>query len=161
MSFSFSLSLPVRNEWKNVALVRSSVQNCFVAAFDVVDQCQTVAMVTGELVENAIKYGDWSGEDRSFRLDVDAAGGKVTVSVRCPVSKEREEVDRLLGLIAWIDTFAAPEDAYRARLLELASEPREAQLSRLGLVRIAYEANAKLVADVDKGTLRVTAEMMF
>jgi hypothetical protein len=161
MSFSFSLSLPVRNEWDNVTLVRSSVQYCFVAAFDdAPEHLQTLGMVTGELVENAIKYGDWSGPNRTFRLDVAGKEGKVRINVYSPIS-ETTDVERLLALIQWINTFEAPAQAYRARLLEVASEPREAELSRLGLVRIAYEANAKLDADVSQGILNVSAEVMF
>src|SRR5262249_4675535 len=59
--FAFSIDLPIRSDWANVDLLRTSVQNCFTAVFSEVDGCQALAMVTGELLENAIKYGDWSG----------------------------------------------------------------------------------------------------
>jgi hypothetical protein len=160
MNFGFSLSLPVRNEWRNVALVRSSVQSCFVASTSVPERCQALGMVTGELVENAIKYGDWSAQEQCFRIDVAGDDHTVTISVKSPVG-EQADVSKLLGLIDWIRTFSAPGEAYRARLLEVAKESREAELSRLGLVRIAYEANAKLSAGVSGRTLNVTAEMVF
>ena len=31
--FGFSIDLTVRNEWKNIDLLRTSVQNCFIAVF--------------------------------------------------------------------------------------------------------------------------------
>ena len=31
--FGFSIDLPVRNDWRNVDVIRSSVQNCFSAVF--------------------------------------------------------------------------------------------------------------------------------
>jgi hypothetical protein len=161
MSFGFSLSLPVRNEWRNVALVQSSVESCFMASSSTPERRHTLGMVTGELVENAIKYGDWSSQDRRFRIDVSSDDRTVTVSVGSPVNQERPNVGQLLGVLEWIGTFNAPGDAYRARLLQVAQESPGAELSRLGLVRIAYEANAKLRADVSDGMLRVTAEMVF
>src|SRR6188472_1509324 len=67
--FGFSIDLTVRNEWKNIDLLRTSVQNCFIAVFADLDGCHAIAMVTGELLENALKYGDWTGGDRAiFRL---------------------------------------------------------------------------------------------
>jgi len=32
-NLNFSLDLPVRNEWSNVELLRTSVQSCFTAVF--------------------------------------------------------------------------------------------------------------------------------
>ena len=69
--FAFSIDLTVRNEWKNIDLLRTSVQNCFTAVFADLDGCHAIAMVTGELLENALKYGDWDSGDRAmFRLRV-------------------------------------------------------------------------------------------
>src|SRR5262249_37618116 len=69
--FGFSIDLTVRNEWRNIDLLRTSVQNCFIAVFADFDGCHSIAMVTGELLENALKYGDWTRGDRAmFRLRV-------------------------------------------------------------------------------------------
>ena len=67
--FAFAIDLPIRNEWSNVDLVRSSIENCFSAVFHDLDGCRTIAIVAGELLENAVKYGDWSAES-TFRLRV-------------------------------------------------------------------------------------------
>ena len=45
--FGFSIDLTVRSEWRNIDLLRTSVQNCFTAVFADVDGCHAIAMVTG------------------------------------------------------------------------------------------------------------------
>jgi len=98
-NFDFSIDLPVRNEWKNVDLLRTSVQNCFIAVFSDVDGCHSLAMVTGELVENAVKYGDWSGDERCFRLRVHGEERHAYVAVENPIRDGDQSVHRLLATI--------------------------------------------------------------
>lgn len=158
-SFNFLIDLPVQSEWKNVDLLRTSVQNCFIAVFSDVDGCHAIAMVTGELVENAVKYGDWSSR-RSFRLRVTGDPGRATVAVENPVRRDDPGVTELRRILDWIRGFPSAADAYRARLMEIAAQPAEGA-SKLGLVRVAYEGNCALSVQEDGGTLRVTAEMTF
>jgi len=167
-SFSFSIDLPIRSEWANVDLLRTSVQNCFTAVFSDIDGCQALAMVTGELLENAVKYGDWHGQPGgTFRLRVwgegtrSAGGRNAHVSVESPVAADDPNVAALLGTLEWIATFPTTKDAYRAKLLQIAEAPGDLIESRLGLVRIAYEGNCVLKAEVKGGTLRVTADSTF
>jgi len=158
--FKFSIELPVRNEWQNVDLLRSSVQNCFSAVFRDIDGCHTVAMITGELLENAIKYGDWSHEPSLFLLRVWGDQKEAHVQVENPVKPDSPEVRELLETLEWMKGFASAEEAYRARLLQIAEKPPSEGLSKLGLVRMGYEGNCKLTAEVTPGsTLRMTAEV--
>jgi hypothetical protein len=154
------IDLPVRNEWSNIELVRTAILNCFAAVFNDLDSCRTVATVISELLENAIKYGDW--ESRSghlLHLAITGEEQRVTVSVEHPVNVKSEDVARLQKTLAWLATFARPEEAYRARLNQFAEAPPELGISRLGLVRIAYEGNCVLLAELKGETLRVSAEM--
>ena len=60
--------------------------------------------------------------------------------------------------------FPSAKEAYRAKLLEIAqmSETQgDLDGSRLGLVRIAYEGNCTLRAEVAGGVLKVTADSSF
>jgi hypothetical protein len=161
--FHFSIDLPVRSEWANVDILRTSVQNCFAAIFSDIDGCRALAMVTGELIENAIKYGDWSAlgglEDQRFRLRVWGEGHRAHVSVENPVRRGDKHAEEVLRTIGWLRTFASTSDAYRARLLEIAGGSREPGDSKLGLVRIAYEGNCKLTAELVRGVLHVQAEL--
>ena len=157
----FSIDMTVRNEWRNVDLLRTSVQNCFTAVFADVDGCHAIAMVTGELLENALKYGDWVSGDRAmFRLRVHGKANQVVeVSVQNPLKSDEGNAQTLLKSVEWINSFPKPEAAYRARMMQIAQNEEDAAPSRLGLVRIAFEGNCRLAARVDNGTVTVTAAL--
>lgn len=160
MAFNFSIDLPVRSEWSNVDLLRTSVQNCFTAIFSDVEGCHSLAMVTGELIENAIKYGDWTGsEEQRFHLRVWGEGRSAHVSVENPVQSGDSNAEEVLRTLGWMRTFPSSSDAYRAKLLEVAEADRDPSSSKLGLVRIAYEGNCMLTAELASGVLRVQAEL--
>lgn len=169
MTFSFSIDLPIRSDWANVDLLRTSVQNCFTAVFSDIDGCHALAMVTGELLENAIKYGDWSGDDGgAFRLRVWGEGARgqsahrsAHVSVENPVKPNDPHVADMMKTLTWINSFATAKEAYRQKLLEIAASRDEMSPSRLGLVRIAYEGSCTLSAELHGNMLRVTADSVF
>jgi len=161
MSFNFSIDLPVRSEWANVDLLRTSVQNCFTAIFSDLEGCHSLAMVTGELLENAIKYGDWAGKESSFRLKVWGAGNRAHIAVENPVRPDDNGAHEVLDILRWIRGFPSANEAYRARLIEIAKAPMGQGSSKLGLVRIAYEGDCDLGAEVSNGVIRVTAERDF
>jgi hypothetical protein len=159
--FAFSIDLTVRNEWKNIDLLRTSVQNCFTAAFADLDGCHAIAMVTGELLENALKYGNWSQSDRTmFRLRVTGGTENVEISVQNPLKADDPTGSNLRKAIDWINSFPKPEAAYRARMLQIAQEDTEESPSRLGLVRIAFEGNCRLSMAIDNGVVSVTATLL-
>lgn len=160
--FGFSIDLTVRNEWKNIDLLRTSVQNCFIAVFADLDGCHAIAMVTGELLENALKYGDWSSTDRAmFRLRVQGREGNIEVSVQNPLRKDDQNAHNLMRSIEWLASFSKPEQAYRARMLQIAQdEADESGPSRLGLARIAFEGNCRITAKIESGTVTVTALLL-
>jgi hypothetical protein len=158
--FNFSIDLPVRSEWANVDLLRTSVQNCFTAIFSDIEGCHALAMVTGELIENAIKYGDWTGSDEQrFRLRVWGEGRAAHVSVENPVHSDDPNAKEVLRTLGWMRGFPSPIEAYRAKLLEIAGAARDPRDSKLGLVRIAYEGNCVLAAELTRDVLRVQAEL--
>jgi hypothetical protein len=162
--FNFSIDLPVRSEWANVDLLRTSVQNCFTAIFSDIEGCRSLAMVTGELVENAIKYGDWSGvldgDDQRFRLRVWGQGRSAHVSVENPVRRGDAHAEEVLRTLGWMRGFSSVSEAYRAKLLEIAADTdRSPGHSKLGLVRVAYEGNCQLTAELVRGVLHVQAEL--
>lgn len=158
--FSFSIDLPARHDWENVDLLRTSLLNCFTAMFQNIERCQALAMITGELLENAVKYGDWERERSHFRLRVWGAGREAHVSVENPIAADSQHVARLHETLAWLKGFASPEEAYRARLLEIAASTDRSAEGGLGLARVAYEGNCTLRVDVPaSGVLCVTADL--
>jgi hypothetical protein len=154
--YSFEIDVPVRNEWSNVTLLVTSVQNCFHAMFGNVDGSHTVAMVAGELLENAIKYGDWSRGRPRLRLVVAGSQAKARVTVENPALEDSVgEVQRTLD---WLQGFKSVDEAFRARLIAIA-QTADPDVSKLGLVRIAYEGRCVIQASYEKNVLRVTAEV--
>ena len=158
----FLIDLPIRNEWSHVDLLRVTVQNCLTLLFSETEGCEAVAMVAGELLENAVKYGDWTGVSQVLRVSVEGEGKLLRVMVENPVRREGEDVKELLRVIAMLGASSSREEreeAYRARLIELAASD-ELSSSRLGLLRIAYEGNCTLRAKIlENGNLCTTAEM--
>lgn len=160
-SFNFAIDLPVRGDWANFDLLRTSVQSCVTAMFGELDGRHALAMVTGELIENAIKYGDWTGaEARQFHLRVWGEGRAVYVVVENPVRAGDRNADEVLRTLGWVRGFPSAIEAYRARLLEVAAADRDPSTSKLGLVRIAYEGDCKLTAELVGGVMRVRAELV-
>ena len=82
------------------------------------------------------------------------------MSVENPVQPGDPGVNEVLDTLLWIKQFPSAGDAYRAKLLELATTVTPTfETSKLGLVRIAYEGNCSLQAELNEGVLRITAEM--
>lgn len=165
-SYRLLLDLLVHNEWRNIALLRTSVKSCYQAVFSDSGDRDTLAMVTSELLENAMKYGAWQATDPNLiRLQVCSNDDKARVTVESPVIPDGKSVTSLMETLAWLQSFESPEQAYLARLNEIAEAADQGQesseSSRLGLVRIAYEGNCSLSAQFDdqKGILAVTATL--
>jgi hypothetical protein len=155
--YGFQIDVPVRTEWQNVTLLVTSVQNCFHAMFADLEGSHMVAMVAGELLENAIKYGTWKQQgDRHLRLRVSGRKGKARVTVENPARPEAvAEVARTLD---WMKEHASADAAYRARLMAIA-ETADPDVSKLGLIRIAYEGRGHISCEYEDGVLRVIADL--
>jgi two-component sensor histidine kinase len=130
------------------------------AVFTDMGGVDALAMVTGELLENAVKYGCWTSGGGVFRLRLWGDRRGATVAVENPVGDDDEGPARVESALRFLERFADTEAAYRARLLEIAAAPRGSS-GGLGLVRVAYEGGCRLRADREGQTLRVTAEMVF
>src|SRR4051812_13456414 len=136
-NFNFSIDVPIPSDWANIELLRTSVQNCFTAIFSDIDGRHALAMVTGELIENALKYGDWTGADQQrCRLRVSGDGRFAHVSVENPIRAGDDGADEVIQTLGWIRGFPRPLAAYRAKLLEVAAPDHDPSSSKLGLVRI-------------------------
>ena len=156
--FGFSIDLPVRNDWRNVDLMRSSIQSCFTAVFRDLDGCHAMSMITGELLENAMKYGHWGESEQVFRLRITGDSSHAAIVVENPASRSSGHVERLQQAIQWIRGFSNPRDAYRTRLREIA-DADPGQTRQLGLVRVAYEGGGVLSSSFDGSVVVVTVEL--
>src|SRR5574340_1090877 len=88
------------------------------------DESYALAMTTAELLENAIKYGDWKrAPTEQVMLALEVAGRAVTVEVQSPVADDADALRKLDDQIQWMRGFQSPFEAYVERLKQLSSQP--------------------------------------
>jgi hypothetical protein len=157
-AFRFTIDLPVTSKWDDIALVRSSVEMCLSTLFHSLERSQTLAMVTGELLENAVKYGSWNRDSGVFRLRIwGSQGSDAFVQVSNPVASD-DVAGTVLDAIRALRAAESPAEAYRARMIEIANGTGRSG-SGLGLLRIAYEGACELDAAAAAGVVTVTARL--
>jgi hypothetical protein len=134
--FGFTIDLPVTSEWDNNRLGRSSVEMCLSTLFGDIDSQHTLAMVTGELLENAVKYGHWTLGTGVFRLRIwGVRGAEAIVEVSNPIESAAAAA-AVIEAIGRVNDSASPADAYRARVLEIATS---------GACKLAARSSADVV----------------
>ena len=158
---NFHLELPIGPEWQNVDLLRLAILNCLAAVFGDQDLSESVGIVTSELLENAIKYGDWSKKRgvRFLTLSVRGSGNEVRVEVVSPVATGSPHLPNIDATLAWIKRFPSAREAYIARMQMIAESSEKTGESKMGLVRIAYEGPCRIDAKVEGETLHVHASI--
>lgn len=155
MSVDLTLNLP-GGMWQRIRDVRRRVSE---AAAHLPGEIRAAAvMVTGELVENAVKYGACVPEldDVVVRFSTDDA--RVTITVSNGVASE-SAMGEVVARIAQINAAADRETLYIARLQDLLRSP--GATGGLGLYRIGFEGNFDLACDRDGQvfTVRATREL--
>ena len=107
---------------------------------DVID---AIIMVTGELIENAIKYGTYDESNQNLSYSVEAGDTAIIIEVKNPISKDFDlNLEKLDKMVQWIRGFQNPFEAYIERLKEVSSRSFSDAESGLGLTRIAYEGQS-------------------
>jgi hypothetical protein len=156
---NFRLELPLQPQWQNVDLLRLAILNCLSAVFGDPDLSESVGIVTSELLENAIKYGDWQRAGASFLLLTVCGGGhEVKVEVASPIRAGSPHLERIASTLEWIAHFPSARDAYVARMRAIAEQPEKTGESKMGLVRIAYEGPCAIEATASpEGVMHVRA----
>lgn len=155
VDFGFTFDVPVLGEWESIDMARLALQTCVATLFQSVDHRDILAMVAGELLENAVKYARFQdGEVLVFRMRVwGVMGGESHVQVSNAAEPESAQV--VLDTVARIKAVTNVADLFRERLLEIAVSPR--RMSRLGLLRIAHEGRCRLDAAMKGDVLTITA----
>lgn len=154
----FVIDLPIRERWQVVDVLRTAVYQCLAVVFDVDAFAEVVSMVVGELVENALKHGAWDGDAEPkgtpARLRIQGAPAGVQIEVSNPLP-QGSDPKLIFSMLDRIRAAPTPQDAYVERLREVA---RDVTLrGGLGLMRIAFEANASLTATVAENQITVRA----
>lgn len=159
-SQSFHFATRVGPRWSNVDRMRSAVLHGAEAVFGPGDASEVVSTITSELMENAVKYGDWTAAERAW-LRVAVVGGRssLRIEVECPTDEGSQHLANLRRMLQWIESFPSPRDAYLARVRAIA-ESGEEGMSGMGLVRMMCEGPCRITARVlPDGVLVVAAEV--
>lgn len=151
---ALSLTLDVPADWSRIEPAREAVGQLVLALFGDDDLRDALAMVSAELLENAIKY---SAPASSVALSIEHAGGGVAIAVTNAVDEGAGHAAQLRERVAWVGSFATAAEAYAAALARVyAAEGRSG--SGLGIARIAYEGACGLECDASvPGRVTVTA----
>ena len=154
-----SQSLTISPEWSEIEVVRNKCSEFFSQNSLPDEVVHAGTMVVSELLENGIKYGDFSNKKSAVGIDVSINNHSITVEITNPVSEVAYEYLKTLDkTIQWIRGFQDPFQAYIDMLKQVSRRPMSDENSGLGLVRIAYEGNAILDFFVsDEGILNVSA----
>ena len=149
----FHVELPLHPGWEAIEPLRASVLACVKAVFPHPELASSIALVTAELLENAVKFGRWEGGAGVFALRLDGLDDRVEIEVSSPVAPGDANVARLDGELARIVAAPSPEQAYTKAVRGVAL----GKAACLGLARAAYEGGCDLSARVDGNVLRVRA----
>lgn len=137
------MKVRIAPEWDNIRTLWDPSRKYLEEAGLDRDTVDALAMVIQELLENAVKYGQFkSGDD--VRLTVHVRRREVTVEVVHPVASDETQLRKLDHVIQWIRGFQNPFEAYVERLKAVAATTPQRGESGLGLVRIAYEGQSIL-----------------
>ena len=158
------LELSVAPVWSRVTNVRESVVHGASAIGVADDMAYTLGLVASELVENAIKYGQFrDGGPVQLGVRMDACVARVVVTN--PLDPSSDHPTRLRAALARVTSAASARDAYVSRVSELLDEPgasaaHSALESGLGILRVAHEAESTVsVRFLDERSVEVTASM--
>jgi hypothetical protein len=151
--------MPFGAKWPNVEIVRGSILSILATVFHDHEFCRLIGIVVGELLENAVAYGDWCQPGRAlFRLGVNGDTDRVQIRVSNPYDPTKPNIEHLCTTIEVLRRENIG-DLYSKRILELADE--DGTKSRLGLLRCAYELGTPLSVELntDKQIVTVCAEV--
>jgi hypothetical protein len=158
-----SQSLTISPEWDEIETVRNKCSEFLLENGLSETVIHAGAMVVSELLENSIKYGDFSNKKSDVGVIISISSHTITIEVSNPVNEVAYGyLDTLDKTIQWIRGFQDPFQAYIDMLKEVSRRPMSDDNSGLGLVRVAYEGDAILDFYVsDEGILNVSAIMEF
>lgn len=136
------LSMTLDSDWENVNLVRREIKSFLQEKEYLEEDIYALQMVSAELLENAIKYGNFE-LDKKIQYNLNLKKSKVIVEVTNPV-RDSDNLKKLDQQIQWIRGYQNPFEAYVEKVKEISSRSHQDRESGLGLVRIAYEGHSIL-----------------
>src|SRR6185295_18233083 len=93
------LSMPCN--WERIETLRQAVSLCAAAAFEDPDLEERVAMVSAELLENAVKHG----RPEPIRYQLHDEKDFIVISVRNAVDNLSPSIATLVARLSWLSSF--------------------------------------------------------
>jgi len=135
--------------WTYISCVRKFVASFFMIGLADKERAEQISMAASELLENAVKYA--SEEEGYLKISIEKQNNEVDVCVKNKA--ESQQINTLRREFALIHA-GQPESVYLKKMEEAAMTEGQ---SRLGLIRILFEAGAKLRLDVNDGEVSIHA----
>jgi len=138
--------------WDEIRRIRKNVGEALSSLDPALSTAAT--MVTSELIENAVKYGEAVPAATEIRLAMSMDDGQLVITV----SNGCADVSGVRTLERRIQEIAATQDKaalYMSRLEQLLAEPTES--GKLGLYRIAFEGEFDLHFSYRDNVVSITA----
>ncbi len=133
----------IKPEWDNIEEVRVKAEGFLNS--DRLDENvkNAIIMNISELLENAIKYGNFENNIDEIIAAITISERDITVEVKSPV-KDGDDMhfNRLDKIIQWVRGYQNPFEAYVEKIKEISRQPLDDTQSGLGIVRIAYEGQS-------------------
>jgi hypothetical protein len=154
------LDLLVPADWKRIDRVREVVTGCLgtICEGQADDVADALSMVSAELLENAMKYGDTERPEILFSLALRSEPDELVVTVANTTGSDPRNIHALRNRIDWLHGFSSPAEAYVAALGDLYKRADSAVPGGLGLVRVAHEGGCTVALDASSpGWVKVLA----
>ncbi|MBV8545458.1 MAG: hypothetical protein JO093_12100 [Acidobacteria bacterium] len=135
--------------WTYISCVRRFVASFFMIGLSDKERAEQISMAASELLENAVKYA--SEEEGYLKISIAKADNEVDVCVKNKA--EPHHINTLRRELALIQS-GQPEAVYLKKMEEAAMTEGQ---SRLGLIRILFEAGARLRLEVNDGEVSIHA----
>jgi hypothetical protein len=137
--------------WEKIEEAREASSNLLESNKYSRDTIDAISMIARELLENAVKYGNYENSVSKISLTLTLEKRYIIVEVSNPIREDKNiHLRKLDKTIQWIRGFQNPFEAYISRLKYVAVKPLDSFESGLGLVRIAYEGQGILDFIVDE-----------
>lgn len=155
-ALALQLELSIPPDWSRIDPTREAVGMLVLAMFGDGDLRDALAMVSEELLENAIKY---SKAGTPVTLSIRKEGERVTIAVTNEVDERSAHLGALRARIDWMRSFDTAADAYSAAIGRVYERKVSGDDPGLGIVRIAYEGRCGIDVDLSRpGQVTVRAE---
>jgi hypothetical protein len=148
------LDLELRPDWANIDRANQAIGLLALGIYADPDLKDVIAMVSTELLENALKH---AVPDTGVRLSIHDERVRIVIAVTNAVL-EPTQVQKLEAHVEWLHSFTDARAAYIAAIEQAVARP--ASSSGLGICRIAYEGGCGIACDnSEPGRLTVRASL--